>query len=151
MSAKIIMPKEGVEPMPPLFLDDTEDALIAQVNWLRENLRVPDRFFANLLNTNEQTVRQWRARKGKLAAVQQGHLRELWQMMLHILSFLNFDVTRARTMLNHKSQRVKSFIRLPFDPPWLGTSLKAYLEHTGATGVREVDRWIQTVRFGNSY
>jgi hypothetical protein len=36
-------------------------------------------------------------------------------------------------------------------PPWLGTSLKTYIESQGIRGVKEVDWWVQSIRWSDSF
>jgi hypothetical protein len=133
------------------FQDDTESALISQVQWLQKELDISDRFFSNLLKVEEKAFSRWRTRKETLPEDTQDHLKEFWRMTLHILSFLNFDLKLAQMMLEHKDESKVRSVKLAFDPPWIGTSMKAYLETNGPVGIQKVDQWVQAVRFADSY
>ena len=39
----------------------------------------------------------------------------------------------------------------PFSPPWSTSSLKAYLENRGPEAIAEVNRWLESFRFGDPY
>jgi len=131
------------------FQNDTESALISQVQWLQNEVGLSDQFFSHLLNVEEDAFCTWRAGKGVLSEEQQHTLKEFWQTMLHLLSFLNFDLNRLSVMLEHVDDTKTYAIKLPFAQPWIGTSLKAYLELQGTAGIRKVNQWVQSLRFGD--
>lgn len=133
------------------FQEETEEALVAQVRWSEEHLGTSDAFFAKLLSTEQGRFFAWKIGRGALSEDELQQLRSFWRMVLHLLSFSGFDHMRMRQMLEHESDRPDRDVRLPFDPPWLGTSPKQYLEVRGICGVHELDQWVQRVRFGNSF
>jgi hypothetical protein len=133
----------------PFFQEDTETALMHQVDWLQKHAQLSDQFFLNLLKVDERTFSRWRIGDEALSETLRAHLREFWQMTLHILSFVNFDLRLLNMMVEHSSDAHAGAARSAFDPPWLGTSLRAYLETHGIAGTRKVNQWVQTMRFGN--
>lgn len=132
------------------FQEDTESALISQVQWLQGELGVSDQFFSNLLKVEEQTFYRWKTRDGSLPQEAQNHLKEFWRVILHILSFLNFDLERVHVMLDHKDDS-KVRVEKPFSPPWIGTSMKVYMETNGPVSIQKVDQWVQAFRFADSH
>jgi hypothetical protein len=133
----------------PFFQEETEAALIHQVEWLQKHAHLSDQFFLNLLQVDERTFSRWRTGDGALSNDVQEHLREFWQTTLHILSFVNFDLGLLQIMLEHRVDPKVEPVRSPFDPPWIGTSLRTYLETNGIVGTHKVNQWVQTMRFGN--
>jgi hypothetical protein len=133
------------------FQEETEEALIAQVRWLEEHLGTSDSFFAKMLCMEQGRFFAWKIGRASLSEDELQQLRAFWRVVLHLLAFSGFDYARMRQMLEHRSEESKRETRLPFDPPWLGTSPKQYLEVRGICGVHEIDRWVQRVRFGNSF
>jgi hypothetical protein len=133
----------------PFFQEDTEAALMQQVEWLQKNAQLSDQFFLNLLKVDERIFSRWKMEDGELSEDLQEHLREFWQMTLHILSFVNFNLRLLKMMLEHSLDAQVGPVRSAFDPPWLGTSLRAYLETYGIAGARKVNQWVHTMRFGD--
>jgi hypothetical protein len=133
----------------PFFQDDTEAALMHQVDWLQKHAQLSDQFFVNFLQVDERTFSRWRIGDEALSDTLRAHLREFWHMTLHLLSFVNFDLRLLNMMVEHSSDANAGAARSPFDPPWLGTSLGTYLETHGVAGTRKVNQWVQTMRFGN--
>jgi hypothetical protein len=68
-----------------------------------------------------------------------------WDLVLHILSFLNFDTARARQMLAHVAPAPRAGAPAL---PWAGSSLVTYLEVQGLGALDEVSRWVTSFRFG---
>jgi hypothetical protein len=135
----------------PFFQEDTEAALMQRVEWLQKNAQLSDQFFLNLLRVDERIFSRWRIGDETLSEDLQEHLREFWQLTLHILSFVNFDLRLLKMMLEHSIDAKVGSASSAFDPPWLGTSLRAYLETNGIAGARKVNQWVQTMRFGDPY
>jgi hypothetical protein len=135
----------------PFFQEDTETALMHQVEWLQKHAQLSDQFFLNLLRVDERILSRWRIGDGALSEDLQGHLKEFWQMTLHILSFVNFELRLLKMMLEQSLDAKGGSASSSFDPPWLGTSLRAYLETNGIAGARKVNQWVQTMRFGDPY
>jgi hypothetical protein len=137
-------------PVAAFFQQETEAALIAQVNWLRTEVGIADSFFARLLNVDEQSFTRWKRGEGCLAKEQQCCLKALWHMVLHLLSFLNFEPQRLSDMFEYVARTEGAKSVSPYTPPWVGTSLRAYLEKQGYAGVQKVDQWAQAIRFADS-
>ena len=132
------------------FHDDTEVDRVDQVEWIEEKLGLPDSFFSNMLGVEEHLFSAWRTKNGVIPEEKQDYLKEFWQTLNHILVFLNYDVRRVLVMLEKDSVET-GYIRLAFTPPWVGNSMKHYLETHGLEGIRKVNEWIQSVRFADSY
>jgi hypothetical protein len=135
----------------PFFQEDTETALMHQVDWLQKHAQLSDQFFLNLLKVDERTFSRWRIGDEALPKNLQKKLKEFWQTTLHILSFINFDIRLLKMMFEQSLDTKAGLVRSHFDPPWLGTSLRTYLETKGMAGTRKVNQWVQTMRFGDSY
>jgi hypothetical protein len=118
-------------PVPDYFQEDNEEALRSRVQWLEAEVSLGDPFFARLLRTDEGTFTRWRERRAALPGGQLGGLREVWEMMMHILSFVNFDSGRARRLLEHVLLADSRPLGASQSPPWAGSSIKRYLETHG--------------------
>ncbi|MCI0457231.1 MAG: hypothetical protein L0Z62_09660 [Gemmataceae bacterium] len=88
-------------PVPDYFQEDSEDALRSRVQWLEAEVGLGDPFFTRLLRMDGGTFTRWKEHRAALAPRELLGLREVWDMMLHILSFVNFDSGRARRLLEH--------------------------------------------------
>jgi hypothetical protein len=137
--------------VPDFFQEETADALRAQVDWLGQAVGVEDAFFEQLLRTDHGTFSGWRQGRTALPAGGEETLRDLWRAVLHLLSFLNFDLARAREVFQTTMPASPSCAASPLAPPWGGTSLKAYLERTGDAGIGKVTGWVTGLRFGDPY
>jgi hypothetical protein len=135
----------------PFFQEDTEAALMQQVEWLQKHAQLSDQFFLNVLRVDERIFSRWRTGDEALSEDLREHLREFWQMTLHILSFVNFDLRLLKMMLEHSIGTRGGSVKSALDPPWIGTSLRAYLETNGIAGTQKVNQWVQTMRFGDPY
>jgi hypothetical protein len=134
------------------FQNNTQEALLAQVNWVQKELRVPDQFFSNVLRIDDKVFLQWKTEHQPLPEDAQEQLRHFWRVLLHILSLLNFNLSLVRLMLVHTGNPEHApSSQSGFEPPWVGTSMKSYLEQKGSAGIEQVDRWIQGIRFADSY
>jgi hypothetical protein len=132
------------------FQEDTDAALIQQVEWLEKYAQFPYQFFLNLLEVDQRAFFRWRNGEGELSKDAQDGLKEFWQMILHILSFTNFDLNLFKMMIEYHLESKPESVNSAFDPPWLGTSLSDYLQIHGIAGTRKVNQWVQTMRFGDS-
>src|SRR5947209_3291397 len=88
-------------PVPDYFQEDSEDALRSRVQWLEAEVGLGDPFFAGILRTDEGTFTRWKEQGAALPRRELLGLKELWEMMMHVLSFVNFDSDRARRLLEH--------------------------------------------------
>ena len=116
---------------------------LAAVEYLPEQRRLHE--------VDERIFSRWRIGDEALSEDLREHLREFWQVTLHILSFVNFDLRLLKMMVEHSIDAKVGSARSAFDPPWLGTSLRAYLETNGIAGARKVNQWVQSLRFGDPY
>ncbi len=138
--------------LPDYFQDESEAAQRSQVDWLERQLRMRNAFFARFLRTNEECFQAWRGGTDILSPEQLQALRGLWQTMLHLLSFLNFDVQQARSLLDHKvSSDDLNARQSPLVPSWIGSSMRIFLAERGITALSEIDRWVTAFRFGDPY
>ena len=138
------------QPVPDFFQEESEAALRLQVQWLEDQIGLGGLFFSNLLATDATAFTRWREEQAALSPHEQLHLRELWEVILHLLSFLNFDEKRVRQLLDHPVPWPPGTSKSPLDPPWTGSSLRAYLEARGPTALGEVSRWVTAFRFGDT-
>jgi len=137
--------------VPDFFQDEGDTALRHRVEWLEREVGVRDAFFPRHLRVSEAVFRRWLDASEPLPPGPQGELRHLWKTVLHLLSFLNFDQERVRTLLEHHVPESSSGVAAGLAPPWSGTSLIDYLEERGPHALREVDRWVTALRFGDPY
>ena len=145
---------EGMKgyPVPDYFQDEGEAAQRSQVKWLEHHMGMGYIFFARFLHAEESSFRGWREHRESLSLEQQEKLWGLWQTMLPLLSFLNFDAKRVRNLLDHEVPSELLGVReSPFFPSWKGSSMRAYLEERGTTALAEIDRWVTAFRFGDPY
>jgi hypothetical protein len=134
--------------VPDFFQEETEEALRSQVEWLGTEAGVDHSFFARLLSMDEATLNAWLDGKAALPSGGEQVLRRFWRTALHLLSFLNFDLSSVRILLRHE---LPAGDDAPPAPPWSGSSLQAFLEAGGARAVEKVDRWVTGLRFGDPY
>jgi hypothetical protein len=134
--------------VPDYFQEDSDEALRSRVQWLEAEVSLGVGFFARLLRTDEGTFAQWREHGGALPRAELGVLREVWEMMMHILSFVNFDSGRARRLLEHVPSAGSRALGASEAPPWAGSTIKSYLETHGSRAVDDVSRWVTSFRFG---
>jgi hypothetical protein len=137
--------------VPDFFQEETADALRAQADWLAQAVGVEDAFFAKLLGVDEKTFTDWRYGKGALPPGGEDTLRQLWRTMLHVLSFLNFDLARVRELFQHTLPGPRDGEGSGMTPPWSGASLKAYLEGGGADAIEKLGVWVTGLRFGDPW
>jgi hypothetical protein len=135
-------------PVPDYFHEDGEDALRSRVQWLEAEVGLGTPFFARMLGTDEGSLVNWKERGAALPGREQLELREIWDMMMHILSFMNFDSGRARRLLEHVPPNAAPERGASQAPPWAGSSIKTYLETHGPGASEGVNRWVTSFRFG---
>lgn len=137
--------------VPDFFQEESEEALRSQVDWLEKHIRLANSFFAKILREDEGVFSAWRRMSGALAPDKETVLRDWWHTVLHLLSFQNFDEQKVRTLLEQSAPARPQAGRSVFSPPWSASSLKEYLEDHGPDAIREVDRWVESFRFGDPY
>lgn len=137
--------------VPDFFQDESEDALRSQVDWLEQHLGLEDSFFASLLRKDQGVFSAWRKTTTTLPADNIGILRDWWHTVLHLLSFQNFDEEKVRSLLERTAPAHPQTEEPLFSPPWSASSLKEYLKTHGPDAIQEVDRWVESFRFGDPY
>ena len=137
--------------VPDFFQDDGEEALRAQVKWQYEHLGLDDSFFAKLLAEDRRRFSSWQGDADTLVPDKEHVLRDWWQTVLHLLSFQNFDEEKVRLLLEQTRAIDSSNEASPFSPLWSASSLKGYLENRGPKAIAEVNRWLESFRFGDPY
>jgi hypothetical protein len=137
--------------VPDFFQDESEEALRAQIKWQREHLGLEDNFFAKMLGEDRRRFSSWQQDADTLAPDKEVALRDWWQTVLHLLSFLSFDEQKLRSLLEQTRPVGASNETSLFSPPWSTSSLKAYLENRGPEAIAEVNRWLESFRFGDPY
>lgn len=137
--------------VPDFFQDETEEAMRAQVNWQLEHLGLGDAFFAKLLGEDRHRFSSWRNDSDTLPSAKESLLRDWWQTVLHLLSFQCFNEAKLRTLIEQTPLSGFTNVASPFYPPWSASSLKTYVENRGAEAIAEVNRWLESFRFGDPY
>lgn len=137
--------------VPDFFQDESEKALRFRVEWLEQHLGLGDSFFARLLREDQGAFSAWRKTSSVLAGEKEAVLRDWWRTVLHLLSFQNFNTEKVRTLLEQTASVHPSTEQSIFAPPWCASSLKEYLEIHGRDAIEEVDRWVESFRFGDPY
>jgi hypothetical protein len=138
-------------PVPDYFQDEGDDALRSRVEWLGRQAGFEDAFFFGFLRVNETTFQRWLNHSAPLNPGADVDLRALWRTVQHLLSFLNFDSQRVKTLLQHRVPEVSLGPVTNLAPPWAGSSLIEYLKEHGPHVLPEVDRWVTALRFGDPY
>jgi hypothetical protein len=136
---------------PDFFQDDSAEALRSQVEWQTKYLGLGDSFFARLLREDQRIFSGWRKDADALTGVKEDVLRAWWQTVLHLLSFQNFDETKVRALLEQTAPTHSQAESSVFAPPWSASSLKEYVESHGPDAIQEVNRWVESFRFGDPY
>jgi hypothetical protein len=137
--------------VPNFFVEDDEPALRSQAGWTGHHLGLSDGFFARFLRVAESSFRDWRLGQAELPADRQDALRNFWHTVRHLLSFTDLDEQKIRALLERRMPVDEGSHPHPLDPPWIGSTMKSYLEEGGPDVLPNVDRWVTGFRFGNPY
>ena len=137
--------------VPDFFQDESEEALRSQVAWQEQQLGLGDRFFARLLGEDQRRFSSWRKDADALSRDKEDVLRDWWRTVLHLLSFQDFDEGKVRALLEQAAPTGPQARKSVFSPPWSASSLKDYLETHGPEAIPEVNRWVESFRFGDPY
>jgi hypothetical protein len=137
--------------VPDFFQDESEEALRSQVKWQEQHLGLGEAFFSRLLCEDQRRFSTWEKDADVLTRQQEEVLRDWWRTVLHLLSFQNFDVEKVRALLERSAAPGTRARQAVFGPPWSDSSLKAYLEENGPDAIPEVNRWVESFRFGDPY
>jgi hypothetical protein len=127
------------------FQDYSEAGLRAQVQWCKRNLDLSDQYFARMLCIEQNQFKQWQHADATLAKSKQEVLRAFWRLYLHLRTFYNADMCAVRDMYNHHVPKSSDPERRTA-PPWSGTSIKAYIEAEGGSGINTVQAWMDALR-----
>ncbi len=137
--------------IPDFFQDESEEALRSQVEWQSGHLGLEDSFFARLLREDPRIFSGWRRDADALTRGKEDVLRDWWQTVLHLLSFQSFDEEKVRALLEQTAPTHLRAEPSVFSPAWSTSSLKEYLENLGPEAIAEVNRWVESFRFGDPY
>src|SRR5260370_27189425 len=138
-------------PVPDFFQEDSEDALRSRVQWLEAEVGLGDACFTRMLQADEGTFAGWKEQRAALPRGELLGLQEVWEVMMHLLSFVNFDSGRARRLLEHVPPTAAREQGASQAPPWAGSSIKTYLETHGPDAIDGVNRWVTSFRFGSPF
>jgi len=128
----------------PDFDSAADDSPLTGISWLQTNLSLSDDFFAKVADVEETDFSEWKQGYLLLEPSKIEGLKALSSAMTHLLSFLNYRRDLMISLFEFKSEESK---RTSLTPPWVGNSLKQYLQTHGVNGVEEVDQWIQRMRW----
>jgi hypothetical protein len=132
-----------------LIIPDVYDPdVLSAVRWLQEHLPFSDEYLAQLIGASPGLFSEWKTGAQALTDSQMETLENLSLAINRLLSFYGFRRDLIVSVLEFHSD--SPIQRSRFTPPWVGTSLKAYMLRHGAKGIAEVDDWIQTIRSANS-
>lgn len=137
--------------VPDFFQDESEAALRFQVEWQKQHLGLGDRFFARLLCEDQRRFTAWASDAQALPPDKEEVLRDWWRTVLHLLSFQNFEEEKVRALLVQTATTPPRAGQVVFSQLWSGSSLADYLENHGAEAIPEVNRWLESFRFGDPY
>src|SRR5579863_9631751 len=84
---------------PDFFQQDDETALRERAQWLDDNLGLDCNFLSKLLHENEAKIIAWRNKGDRLSAASELVFRDLWHVVLHLLSHYNNDEQGVRKLL----------------------------------------------------
>ena len=128
-----------------------DESPLRSVNWFQEHLNLSDGYVANVINVREDVFSKWKMYlHPTLTESQLEDLRAFSYTLTHLLSFLNFRQDLMMNILESSSESPRHE-PTPLTPPWLGTSLKSYIESQGMRGIEEVDRWVQALRWSDPF
>jgi len=139
-----------MEYAPDFFMSETPTAQRSRAQWMEEKLGLDSEFLAKVLGIEVSVVQQWRSKRLRLSPETDRLFRDLWGMVLHLYSLCGGNVERLHPMV-HESGDWNRVASHPLLPPWVGSSMKDFLEQMGVEGIRKVEDWVMTFRFGNPY
>jgi hypothetical protein len=128
-----------------------DESPLRSVTWFQEHLNLSNRYVANVIDVREDVFDNWKSYHYPTPTESQlDDLRAFSTTLTHLLSFLNF---RQDLMMNILESSSESPQHEPtcLTPPWLGTSLKSYIESQGMRGIEKVDRWVQALRWSDPF
>ena len=134
--------QEFIIPEDYISIDETP---LRSVNWFQEHLNLSNRYVSNVINVDEDVFSEWKNEHSTLTTSQIQNLKVFSITLTHLLSYLNFRHDLMMNILETSSESPQHE-PTPLTPPWLGTSLKSYMETEGMRGVDQVDRWVQALR-----
>jgi hypothetical protein len=127
---------------PDFFMEDDEPALRARAGWTERHLGLSDGFYARFLRIPEASFRDWRLGQAELPADQQEVLRKFWWTVLFLLGSGHINEQRGRGLLERKMPVDETSHPHPHDPPWIGSTMKSFLEEGGPDALPAVNRWL---------
>src|ERR1700730_2884990 len=137
---------KAAQPVPEFFQADDADSQIAQVEWLKDHLKLDDGFFGKVLEVTRSTLDVCHRRPALLNSTEQHRLVELWSMFLHLFTFLDHDYEQVHALLETPCRPAKEK-ESSLLPPWAGHSIRDHLEHNSPQAIDDVSRWVTSFRF----
>jgi len=138
--------------VPDFFQDEDDSSLRSRAEWLDGHLGLGNQFFARLLGAEVGTIQLWREGGVALSPSQNEGLQQFWRTILHLQSFVNYDVNRLKTLIeNQVPSEIPAGLGPAYSPSWKGSSIHDYLEQRGIIALSEVDRWVTSLRFGSHH
>jgi hypothetical protein len=103
-----------------------------------------------VIKVQEELFSDWKNYHSSLTTSQIESLKAFSTTLTHLLSYLNFRHDLMMNILETNSESPQHE-PTPLTPPWLGTSLKSYMETQGVGGIDKVDRWLQALRWSDPF
>jgi hypothetical protein len=132
--------REIQEVVPSFFHDDSPGSLAKQVSWIQESFDFNDDFIGKLTGIAQSDLASWKS-GGSAHEKQLGEVRHFCKFMVHLLDMMNFDLSRARQIIDVKVPRHSALLPGQI-PPWAGTTLREFLKARGPQALTWADVWI---------
>jgi len=136
--------------VPSYFQADDEPGRRLQAGWAGRRLGLSDEFFARFLRIPESSLRDWRLGQAELPADRLEVLREFWWVVLLLLDVGHMDEQQSRGLLERRMTVDEASHPHPLDPPWIGSTMKSFLEEGGPDALPAVNRWLGHFRSGGA-
>jgi hypothetical protein len=134
----------------PEDYNSIDESPSSSVNWFQERLDLSDEYVAKVINVREELFSNWKNYHSGLTPSQIEKVKTFSITLTHLLSYLNFRHDLMMNILQNSSESPHHELT-PLTPPWIGTSLKSYIESQGVSGLEEVDRWVQGLRWSDPF
>jgi hypothetical protein len=134
------------EPLGTFFRDDSDEGFVARIQWLKRTDQFSDEFFTRMLKVRPEELTAWLTQKRVFPRQAREALREFWNLHEHILGLYDFDLAAVKHLYQFQAKPDSTG---PTSAPWLGSSLKTYLEKQGIAGIKLASQWIQSLRYAD--
>jgi len=140
-----------MKPVPDFFQLETPEARVMQLEWMIRHLALDVTFFYHLfgLEIPQYTPANIPWQPHSLHDDNLQKLDQLWDMVLHLLSFTRFNTQAAASLLKYEWEDTAN--SAPVWVPWAGESIRSYIEREGVAALRIVNTWLTSFRFANRY